>query len=94
MCPDPSLPDPKATKDIILQNLSEVSDASWWHVAIHVELGLYCLAVLCTFPLMMYPPIKITERKLFRDEDGVPLEAKHQKMGVRARVRVRVGGMH
>ena len=25
---------------------------------------------------MMYPPIKITERKLFRDDEGVPLEVR------------------
>ena len=63
-------------KDIILQNLDQITDKAWWHIAIKAELGLYCVAVLCTFPLMMYPPIKITERKLFRDEDGVPMESR------------------
>jgi len=54
-----------ATNQIILQNLSAVVSEAWWHGAMQSELVLYCLSVVCTFPLMMMPPIHITENLLF-----------------------------
>jgi len=66
----------KPVEAIIIQNLDEISDKGWWHLVIKVELGLYCVAALGSFPLLMYPPIKITEKMIFRDEHNQPMESR------------------
>jgi len=64
------------TAGIVLQNLDSVSDTHAWHSVVTAELVLYCLIGVCTFPILMVPPIKITERRMFQDAKGVPLERK------------------
>lgn len=63
------------TNVIVLQNLDSIADVPAWHTVVRGELVLYCLIAICTYPIVMVPPIKITERMLFRNTEG-PLERK------------------
>lgn len=46
-----------------------MSNQSWWQTAVKVFLATYCFACLCSFPLTMTPPIRITTRMIFTDQE-------------------------
>jgi len=67
------------TESIVLQNLQDVSDSAVWHGIVSVELILYVFVAVFSYPMLMVPPIKISERILFLDDKGKPLERKSGK---------------
>jgi len=58
------------TQSIILQNLEGMSELGWWKTAVKAFLVTYCFACLCSFPLTMTPPIRITTRMIFKDQEN------------------------